>query len=1436
MLRRNNKLLSLTIATLFVASSFIVPIGKNNVVYAKDKGNSISYKEAAKDTIENKINPKLKESFKKNKEVKFLVKLKEQVDAEKVAKESESKAKKQGLTISKADVVKRSTIVSELRIKADSTQVGLKKYLEQEKKKGNVKDYNSYYIVNGMAVTATEKVMNDIAAMPEVESIKPNTITPLFEIAKSQKSSSTAASNNIEWNLEKIGVPAVWNMGIDGTGIVVANIDTGVEWDHPALKTKYRGYNPQDPNNPTHEFNWFDATASHSPTPVAYHAHGTHTMGTMVGSEPNGTNKIGVAPGAKWIAVAGLTADGGSDADLISAGEWILAPKGNDGTPHSEKAPKVVNNSWGGSPTVDDWYRQVVRNWISAGIFPEFSAGNVTKNNPGGPGSVANPANYPESFATGATDINNNLGSFSLRGPSQYGGILKPEISAPGVNIRSCVPGKTYEGGWDGTSMAGPHTCGLVALLLQANSSLTVAQLEDIIKSTATPRTDSTYPTTPNNGYGYGVINAFDAVSSVLTGVGEVKGKVIKDGQDTVPPTLTHTPVTQAFVGMPITLTANAQDDISVSTVELQYKGSVGDQWTSVAAERKDGNYKSGNYEASIPSNAVTVPSISYRWKVVDFGGNEVISESFTVNVKSGITVSYSTDFETAPVDWVASGTPLWQLGKPASGPKAAASGEKVYATNLTGAYANKADMTLAMPLIQVPQAGNCALQFKHWYDTEKKYDQGFVRVSTDGKAWTNLKTYDGTSNGYVTEKIDLSSYAGRNIFISFYFKSDNSINKQGWYIDDVSLVNMTSSTAKKIKISTESNASAVESEKSAPPKFTGLPLEATVTVVQTGRSVNTNPADGSYSLKHASGDYTLKAETYGFYPQTKPITIVNKSVLDNINFTLAPIPKGTLTGKVTNAQTGKAIKDAKVYLIEDSAVAPVNTDDDGNYTLTAYEGDYTVQVMAGDYFSERFNITIKGNNTETKDIQLKPFIGYTGEVSYDDGSAENATAYYQAGNGYAVRMSLPEGKTSATVSGGLFKFWDTAFPNPGGTSFKVAIYDASGTDGAPGKLLAGPVAATAIRDKSQWTKVDLSALGAVVNGDFYMVYIQDTDNPNCPGIAMDENGTNAKRSWQFVSGGFKLADPKSGNAMIRAIVKYEASAPVITSPTNNLFTNNENVTITGKAAPNLDVHILNNGKEIAAGKPEAGGLFSFNVKLNDDVNVLTAYSSADNGNTETSAEVKVTVDKVKPVLTVTSPVNKSKTNKETVTVTGTVVDKYIDYVKVNNKKAAIDENGNWSVRIMLDEGTNQLNVVAADKAGNKVTNNISIDAKFGIQQITNLKPDKEATLKAGESVKIEFNCEPGLKKAVFMLHAPLVNNSKAAAEFLGITKGDSVIEFPMMEDEDENGNGTGHYVGYWTATSNIVMSGAQVEVKVTDWYGSVISKMASGKLYINVK
>ncbi|MBA4538610.1 S8 family serine peptidase [Bacillus aquiflavi] len=1418
----------------------MLPLMLPNVANAGTKGKiNTSIKESP---AKEKITGKLLKQFEEKDQVTFLIKFKEQVNTTEVAKQAEKATAAQNITSAKAKSIKRSSIVSSLRAVSIETQENTLKYLKKQEKAGKAKDIESFFIVNAIAVTATKDVMEQIASFPEVDKVLPNETRQLYqpEVKQNLAVEPKAKTNSIEWNVDRVGAPAVWEMGIDGSGTVVASIDTGVQWDHPALKEKYRGYNPANPDQPNHDYNWFDATAGRT-TPYDDHGHGTHVTGTMVGGEANGSNKIGVAPGAKWIAVKAFTSSGGTDRDLLAAGEWILAPKDQNGNPNPEMAPDVVNNSWGGGPGLDEWYRPMVQTWRDAEIFPEFSAGNTNFSNPGGPGSIATPANYPESFATGATDINNKLAGFSLQGPSPYNEI-KPEISAPGVNIRSSTPGNGYEGGWNGTSMAGPHVSAVVALLKQVNGNLTVDQIEEILMSTATSLTDSTFPESPNNGYGHGLVNAYDAVSSIMSGLGKIKGQVGKDGDDSDAPTFEHSSPQETYVGIDLPLTVTASDNVSVSQVTLEYKKSDGN-FATLEAKRISGDYKNGTYRAVIPRDDIAEPSVTYKWNILDFGGNLTESEEYNVLVKQGISVGYFTDFESNPIGWSSFGEKdTWEWGVPTSGPKTAFSGEKVFATNLAGNYDNYANMSLVMPPIDLPE-GNAFLQFKHWHELENRWDFAHVFVSTDMENWTQALRLTGNSNEWTDGEVDLSEYAGQRIYVAFNVTSDVSVQKAGWYLDDVRLTdtsnNKASMTNKKAKSEkttgkkdTKAKKEKVNPDKILPIKSDNneqeksdkvgaapalLPINAQVSVLETGRSTVTNPQNGTYELVHSAGDFTVQAEAYGFRSQAQRVT-VNADGETTANFILEEIPKGTMNGVVTNELTGEPISGATLILVEDAAIQPVETNENGEFSITAYEGDYTIKVLAASFYNQEMNVTITGNETINQNIQLKPFIGYPGEIGYDDGSAENARAFYDAGNGWAVKMSLAPGNEKALVTGGLFRFWDQTWPTPGGNEFQVAVYDASGSDGAPGKKLAGPFEATALRDGT-WTHVDLSGHGIMVDGDFYLVYIQTKQHPNAPGLATDENGEHKDRSWQLVSGAWSKSPKSEGNYMIRAVVNYEVTAPVITSPSQNMFTNEEKIVIKGTSSPAVTVNIFNNGDEVTAVEADEKGEFSAEVTLTEGKNELTAKASTENGSTDSSAPITVIYDKTKPELTIDSPTNGSKTNKEVITVEGIVADENLDSVVVNDKKASISD-GKYKARIILDEGENTITVIAKDKAGNETSNSIKIDVKYTAPTINHLTPTEDKYLDSGDSIKIEFDSEPGLK-ATFTIKMPLTNTGAMLS---------NANELPIMETSP------GHYVGYYTATKNVKAPGAEVEVIVTDDYGNEVRQIAEGKLYINSK
>ena len=419
-------------------------------------------------------------------------------------------------------LTRRQTVVSSLQTVAERSQRGIRAYLDRQRILGHVEDYIPFWAFNGLAVTSDLETLLALAARPEVEMIRANhrhqLPNPKFKVQNPTSNLQPPTSNlqSVEWNIAKVRANQVWrDFGITGRGVVVANMDTGVDWTHPALQSKYRGAAGN------HEYNWFDFTGAYRGAPGDGNYHGTHTMGTIVGDDRAG-NQIGMAPGAQWIAVKVYDDSGSTDDVKLHQGfQWLLAPTDLNGeNPDPSKAPDVVNNSWGSVNGADPSFWPDVAAWQAAGIFPVFAAGNEGET---GDGSVDSPGSFPHAVAVGATDFQDDMASFSSRGPS-FWNETKPEVSAPGVDIRSSVPGGGYEDGWSGTSMATPHVVGLAALLLEANPTLTADDLESFMRYTAL---DLGAPG-PDNSFGAGRIDAYDAVRWAL-GAGKLYGLVNRE-------------------------------------------------------------------------------------------------------------------------------------------------------------------------------------------------------------------------------------------------------------------------------------------------------------------------------------------------------------------------------------------------------------------------------------------------------------------------------------------------------------------------------------------------------------------------------------------------------------------------------------------------------------------------------------------------------------------------------------------------------------------------------------------------------------------------------------------------------------------------------------------------------------------------------------------
>ncbi|WP_312473721.1 S8 family serine peptidase [Neobacillus sp.] len=1106
------------VAALLMVFSLITP----GLANAKSIERSSRYVNDSQTAAKEKMSNRLLAKFKKDDKVTFLIKFKEKADTTKAIKQTKALAKQEKLSANKEKFMQRSAVVSELKATAHEEQQNVVKYLEQEVHRGNVESFKAYFIVNGMAVTATKEVAEKIATFSEVEKVLPNETRQLFVSTTKEKSPNVNLAN-VEWNVERVGAPALWEKGIDGTGVVVASIDSGVQWDHPALKEKYRGYNAAT-GEVNHDFNWFDATAGKS-VPYDDLAHGTHVTGTMVGSEPNGSNKIGVAPGAKWIAVKAFSETSGSDANLLAAAEWILAPKDAKGNTRVDMAPDIVNNSWGGGPGLDEWYRDVVREWRNAGIFPTFSAGNTSMSNNGGPGSVANPANYPEAFAVGATDSNDIVGDFSLRGPSPYGEI-KPDISAPGANIRSSIPQSDYEGGWDGTSMAAPAVSAIVALLYQVDASLSVDKIEEILLKTATPLTDKEYPESPNDGYGYGLVNAYNAVSSIREGLGALEGKVVQTVED--------------------------------------------------------------------------------------------------------------------------------------------------------------ADM----------------------------------------------------------------------------------------------------------------------------------PIRGKVSVLESRQYVNTNPENGTYKLAHAIGKYTVQAEAYGYQSKQQLVTFEKDKVLQ-ADFTMKEIPKGTVSGVITDEKSGEAVEGVTLLLMEDANIAPVSTDKDGKYTITAYEGTYTMRAMRIGYHSQDVKMTINGDS-QVLDIALKPFFTYPGgEIGYDNGIVDSGSMYYGGGAGWAVKMSLPKNKKSAIVTDGVFHFKNKKYSDTVGTEFNVEVWDASGRDGLPGKKLAGPIAAEAVLD--DWTVVDLTDYNIKVDGDFYMVYVQTLNYPIALGLATDNGNPYTERSYQYLDGEFYPAFVEDGNYMIRARVSYEIDNPVITSPKQDEIFKDENIIVEGTASPTTTIKLMNNNKEVGTAKVGDEGKFTIPTKMTEGENRLIAVSMLNGKLTGESDLVTVSLIKEKPVIT--SPKQDEVFKDENIIVEGTASPTTTIKLMNNNKEvgtAKVGDEGKFTIPTKMTEGENRLIAVSmlnGKLTGESVPVTVSLIKEKPV--IKDLKPAINQNVFPGEKVEISFRSNVIGGEANFEVKLPVQKNTQSSSK-------------NKMEEVEP-----GVYKGVWTVPDEKIQD-VIIEVELTDAAGKKVTQEAQGKLTIN--
>ena len=413
-----------------------------------------------------------------------------------------------------------------LKLKAANAQIPVVEFIKS--RLGNIEGTDAivkqFHIINMMIIDANPALIEELAALPHIEHIESNErffITPIPIVEKHQVTSRVIGGH--EPGLEAIHAPFMWNLGYTGLGRKLFTCDTGVWPIHPAINRQFRGnYLPQS-------WCWkgFDSeTPADKPD-----AHGTHVTGTVLGLDTLNADTIGVAFNASYLATDPIVenaADIKPVSVIFEAFQFAINPDGNDLT--SDDVPDVICNSWGigdsiasglcTAPFIVDLFSAL----DVAGIAVEFSAGNEGP----GTGTISLPQYVTfdslSIFTVGALNANTSslpIASFSSRGPTacdvQESWKIKPEVSAPGVNVRSSVQWNQYAE-YSGTSMAGPHVAGAVLLLKEAFPMLNGRQLLNALYQSATDLGD----VGEDNIYGRGIINletAYNFLASQFTPV-----------------------------------------------------------------------------------------------------------------------------------------------------------------------------------------------------------------------------------------------------------------------------------------------------------------------------------------------------------------------------------------------------------------------------------------------------------------------------------------------------------------------------------------------------------------------------------------------------------------------------------------------------------------------------------------------------------------------------------------------------------------------------------------------------------------------------------------------------------------------------------------------------------------------------------------------------
>jgi serine protease AprX len=348
------------------------------------------------------------------------------------------------------------------------------------------------------SVEVTRNTLDDLLRRPEVMAIIPNQKIHLIKPKQVdyERLNAQEAKKGLTWGLEHLKIPELWQT-TKGKGINVAVLDSGVYADHPALAGRLKNFVLIDPLGRRIEAKpAFDSGA-----------HGTHVCGTIAGNGVSGVS-IGVAPESKLLVGAVLFGEA-TLATIIEGMAWAV-----------EEGADIINMSFG-MAYYEPLFEEVLRSLIQTyGVLPVVAIGNENHGNTSSPGNIAS------AFGVGALEKMPGRGgkvqvaAFSSGASLSFPGapeslVHKPDVTAPGAQVLSCVPPENGRPGpgyvyMDGTSMATPHVAGVAALLMAAKPTVPVTEIVQALKDTA--KHPLGMDQRPDNRWGYGEIRPLDAL------------------------------------------------------------------------------------------------------------------------------------------------------------------------------------------------------------------------------------------------------------------------------------------------------------------------------------------------------------------------------------------------------------------------------------------------------------------------------------------------------------------------------------------------------------------------------------------------------------------------------------------------------------------------------------------------------------------------------------------------------------------------------------------------------------------------------------------------------------------------------------------------------------------------------------------------------------